>query len=220
MTFRRLRPKDPWQQLAAFVARSWAAFRSLKPKTQQRLLAAAGGLVLLLVIGIAVGVQSGGGPSEPNTLPTRAVAVPSEQPSEEPSQDPQPAATEPKAETYTYQGPKYEIVTVDENMGTAELSQYWVYTGKFDYPRDEYKVQVKRIIEDVARNQNTANLIVEVVTDKEIAEAEAASTYESFVEEHGQDYAMNTVPKKEKLGWVASYTGGFWFRIPDRQANP
>ncbi len=57
MTFRRVKPKDPWQQLAAFFAKSWAAFRRLKPKTQQLLLAVSGGLVLLTVI--VVGVATG-----------------------------------------------------------------------------------------------------------------------------------------------------------------
>jgi hypothetical protein len=57
MTFRRVKPKDPWQQLAAFIAKSWAAFHRLKPKTQQLLLAASGGLVLLAVI--VVGAATG-----------------------------------------------------------------------------------------------------------------------------------------------------------------
>jgi hypothetical protein len=30
MTFRRMKPKDPWQQLAAFMTKSWAAFRRLE----------------------------------------------------------------------------------------------------------------------------------------------------------------------------------------------
>src|SRR5688572_8529925 len=49
MTFRRVKPKAPWQQLAAFMAKSWAAFRRLKPKTQL-LMAVSVGLVLLTVI--------------------------------------------------------------------------------------------------------------------------------------------------------------------------
>jgi hypothetical protein len=50
MTFRRVKPKDPWQQLAALFVRSWAAFRRQKPRTQQLLVAVSGGMVLLTVI--------------------------------------------------------------------------------------------------------------------------------------------------------------------------
>jgi hypothetical protein len=132
---------------------------------------------------------------------------PSESPSEEPTPDPD--ESEPEAETYAYEGPQYEIVTVEEDMGPAELSQYWVVTSKFDYSTDAYKDQIKLMITDIARDAKTANLIVEVVTDKKIAAAEAASTYESFVAEYGEDYARNTIPKKEKEGWAASYTGGY-----------
>ena len=130
-------------------------------------------------------------------------------PSETPSEEPEPEASGPEVAAYAYEGPQYEIVTVDEDMGPAELSQYWVYTSKFDYSTDAYKDQIKLIITDIARDAKTANLIVEVVTDKKIAAAEAASTYESFVEEYGEDYAINTIPKKEKEGWAASYTGGY-----------
>ncbi len=114
--------EDTWQQLAAFIAKSWAAFRRLKPKTQQLLLAVSGGLVLLtVIIGIVVANQGGGGTSEPTASPTEAAAVPNEQPSEAPSQEPEPVESEPEAETYTYQGPQYEIVAVDDNIGPAEL---------------------------------------------------------------------------------------------------
>lgn len=128
-------------------------------------------------------------------------------PSEEPAQEPE--ESEPEADAYSYQGPKYEIVTVDANQSPARLSQYWVYTSEFDYSTNAYKDQVKMIIADIAHAEGTDKFFVEVVTDKEIAQAESPSTYESFVEEHGADYAMNTIPQKEKTAWVASYAGGF-----------
>lgn len=130
-------------------------------------------------------------------------------PSEEPTQEPE--ESEPDAEAYDYQGPQYEIVTVDRNQSPANLNQYWVYTSQFDYSTDAYKDQVKMIIADIAYAEGTDKFFVEVVTDKEIAQAESPSTYESFVEEHGMDYAINTIPQKEETGWVASYTGGFDF---------
>lgn len=127
--------------------------------------------------------------------------------SEEPTQEPE--MSKPEAEAYSYQGPQYEIVTVDKNQGPAKLNQYWVYTSKFDYSTDGYKDQIKMIIADIAQAQRTDKFIAEVVTDKEIAQAESPSTYESFIEEHGMDYSINTIPKKEETEWVASYTGGF-----------
>ena len=128
-------------------------------------------------------------------------------PSEGPTQEPK--KSEPKADAYSYKGPKYEIVSVDKNQGPAKLTQHWVYTGKLDYSTSVYKDQIKMIIADIAHAEGTDKLLVEVVTDKEIAQAESPSTFQSFVKEHGSDYAKKTIPEKEKTGWVASYTGGF-----------
>lgn len=65
------------------------------------------------------------------------------------------------------------------------------------------------IVADVAREHGTTELMVEVVTDREVAEAEAASTHQAFVEEHGSGYAVNAIPQKEIMHWAASYRGGF-----------
>jgi hypothetical protein len=145
--------------------------------------------------------RSCGGGSSPSPTPTS---------SSEPTQpsSPEPSATETSAVSYKYSGPKYEVVTVDSAAGMGVLDQYWVYTKKLNYSTDAYKAQLKLLIADVARAAGTDKLIVQIVTDKEIAEAEAISTYKDFVAVHGSDYAVNTIPKKEKTGWVASYTGG------------
>jgi len=142
-------------------------------------------------------------PSAPRLTVDRTCGI-GETSSEEPTQKPE--ESEP---VYSYQGPQYEIVTVDRNQGPAKLTQYWVYTSKFDDSTDAYKDRIKMIIADIAHAEGTDKFIVEVVTDKEIAQAESPSTYESFVEEHGIDYAIHTIPQKEKTEWVASYTGGF-----------
>src|SRR4051794_14364971 len=198
MTFRRMKPKDPWQQLVAVIAKRWAAYRRAKPKTQLLLAASVGLVLLTVIVGILLANRGGGRTFEPTASPTEAAAVPNEQPSGAPSQEPAPVKNEPEAKPYTYQGPQYEIVVVDENIGPAKLNQVWVYTGKFDYSTDEYKDQVRMIVADIAHSHGTAKLIVQVVTDKEIAEAEAASTYESFVEEYGEEYAVSTIPAMEK----------------------
>lgn len=127
----------------------------------------------------------------------------------EATQEPDSEETEPAADAYNYTGTDYEVVVVDEDVSAAKLMQHWVYTAELDTSAEAYKDQVKLIIANIAHNEGTDRLIVQVVTDREIAEAEALSTWENFLAEHGNDYTVNTIPEKEKSGWVASYTGGF-----------
>jgi hypothetical protein len=140
-----------------------------------------------------------------------ATPEPSQSATPEPSQSATPEASQSAtpAETYAYRGPRYEIVTVDEDVSNAHLDQYWVYTNEFDYSTDAFRSQVKMIIADIAHREKTAKLIVQVVTDKEIIEAESNSTIAAFMEEHGTDYFQNVIAPKEKTDWVAWYTGGF-----------
>ena len=118
-------------------------------------------------------------------------------------------AAPPSQESYVYKGPKYEVVVVDEDVTNARLKQYWVLTKKFDYSTDAFKDQVKLVIEDIARKEKTAKLIVEVVSHRHVALAEAASTYEDFEAARGTDYVAKKIPQIERTHWVASYTGGF-----------
>lgn len=69
-------------------------FRRQKPKTPWRLIAVAGGALLVVAIISIIGVSlSGGSSSEAETVPTENVAAPSEQPSEAPaSSEPEPSA--------------------------------------------------------------------------------------------------------------------------------
>ena len=125
----------------------------------------------------------------------------SEPPADEPTED---------AEAYSYQGPAYEIVTVDDNVGVTGLDQYWVYVSELDVTTDAYRDQVRAIITDIAHLQGTAALMVAVVTDREIIEAESASTIAGFMEEHADDdYFRDVIAPKEATDWVASYTGGY-----------
>ena len=129
--------------------------------------------------------------------------------SDESTQDPEPEPVEPSAEAYVYQGPPYEIVTIDQAMGPARLDQYWVLASGLDFSTDAYRDQIRLIIADIAHAQGTAKLIVEVVTDREIIEAESASTIAAFMAEHGEDYFRDVIAPKEATSWIASYTGGF-----------
>ncbi len=117
------------------------------------------------------------------------------------------AAAEPSP-TYIYEGPEYDVVVMDANQGKAGRDQYWVSIAPVDYSSEAYKEQVKLVIEDVAHQYGSDLIWVYVVSDEEIAQAEAASTAADFVEEFGADYAQNDIPQKEVDGWVASYSGG------------
>ena len=191
------------------LLQSKLTFRRPKPKVPWRLMAVLGGAAILFaIVGSIAGANQGGGEAPQASAPTsEAAVVQSQQPSEEPVTEPKPS--EPEAEKYAYQGPLYETVAVDRNQGPAKLNQHWVYTTKFDYATDGYKDQIKMIIADIAHAEGTDKFLVEVVTDKEIAQAESPSTAKSFIEEHGTDYFLHTIPQKEKTAWVASYAGGF-----------
>ncbi len=129
--------------------------------------------------------------------------------SAEESETPAAETTEATADADTYAGPDHEVVTTDEDQTAAHLTNYWAVTAPFDTSTDAYRDEVKAIITDLAHRAGTDGLIVNVVTDEEIARAEASSTHQQFVADHGDDYAVNTIPEKEKTGWVASYAGGF-----------
>jgi hypothetical protein len=217
LTFRRKKPEDPWAQLAAAASRVWSAFRGLNPRIQQ---ATAGACAVVVVVLVLFSVLGGG--AEVGSAPTKAsgptIAPTTDSPASiESTPSPKPRATltpsvAPTAAVtgqppYTYTGPKYQVVTVDRALGPAKLDQHWVLIKPVSAAR--LKTDVKAIVTDIARKAGTDKLMVEVVTSREIAEAEAVSTYERFVEEHGEVYAINRIPEMEKTQWVASYTGGF-----------
>lgn len=143
-----------------------------------------------------------------NSSSSEAASTPTTPPGPGVTTPPAPEVTSTTISAYSYAGPKYEVVIVDKRTGMGELDQYWVYTDKLDYSTDAYKDQIRALITDVAHSAGTNRIILEVVTDKEIAQAEAVSTSEAFVAEHGPNYAIKVIPKKETTGWVASYTGG------------
>ena len=221
LKFRKPKPKA----MGAYVAQAYAAFRRLEPTTQKRVLAGVGGVVGLLVLWGTVSAAFGGddeAPAASESAPaqtekpeetTEPTEEPAEEATEEPTEEPaeEPEATEtPAGEPYSYEGPEYEVVVVDNKVGPAKLSQFWALASPgFDFSKDGYKDQVRLIIEDIAHEQGTANFMMQVVTNREIAEAEALSTQEAFIAEHGDAYFINTIPKLEVKGWVASYTGGF-----------
>jgi hypothetical protein len=216
ISFRRAIPKGPWQHFVAAVSAHWPFFRHLRPRSQRLFVAAVAAVASVAVIMTILVTASGRGvDAEPAASPDQGVNLEAEQPSVPPepsvSSDsiPAPVETQPTAEGYAYQGPQYEIVAVDDGLTSAELSQYWVYSPAFDYSTAGYRDQIKLIVADIAHQNGTADLIVNVVTDKEVAFAEAFSTYENFVAEYGEDYAINHIPLKEKEHWVASYSGGY-----------
>ena len=164
-----------------------------------------GGLaVLAIVVGVIVGVVmekgAGGGASEASSSTTEAAVAPGEKTSAAPAAAPEPVDSD-RRWLPTRTGPQYEIVAVDEDLPVG-LDQYWVYTSGFDSSTEAYKDQVRLIIADVAHRAGTDHLIVQVVTDREVAAAEAFSTFEAFVEQYGMDYVLEVVTPKEETHWV------------------
>lgn len=130
---------------------------------------------------------------------------------EEATEATEPAETTeaPAREEVAYAGPPYEVVITDENVTSASLTQFWVVIEPLDLSTDAYKDSVKAIISDLARQEGAAEIMVNVVSNREIAEAESPSTSLAFIEEYGDDYSLKTIPELEVDGWIASYTGGF-----------
>lgn len=200
--------------------RTELTFRRVKRNIPVRLLAIAGAVVVVLV-GTAIGVAVAVGGSDDDSKPAAVSSTtdeptenPTEEPPDEPS-EPEVSASEESTETetpepeYVYDGPEYEVVTVDTNQTPAHLTAYWVLTDEVDYANDKYKDKIELLIEDVARTNLTTDLIVQVVSLEDVALAEAASTYRDFAREKGDDYVVNEIPRLEVKHWIASYTGGF-----------
>lgn len=102
----------------------------------------------------------------------------------------------------------YDVVITDPDIGPAGLTQYWVAVEGLDVATGAYRDTVKQIVSDLARAAGTTDIIVNVVTDPKIAEAESPATVLGFIAEYGDEYLVNTIPELEVEGWVASYSGG------------
>lgn len=112
-----------------------------------------------------------------------------------------------ETETYVYSGQEYEIV--DSYETGIGLTQFWVYTPKFDLSTEDYKIKVKEIITDLVKKSMTTDIIIEIVTDKEIIYFESDNTIVQYMDKYGDEYYQDKVVPKEKEGYVASYTGGY-----------
>lgn len=217
--------------------RTELVFRRPRSALPKGLLLGIGGLAAVMVAGgVTAAVLWSGGPSAETAVSSPAGSSPTVEPSEvatEPSlppedvsEAPEPAletpaeSVAPAADPYTYGGPDYNVVVVDQNQGPARLTSYWVVTDKVDFSTGAYRDRVKLLVADVARSEGAAEVMVQVVTDKEIALAESPSTYQAFAADRGMDYAVNTIPQKEVAGWVASYTGGLDYDTGKSSTSP
>ena len=216
MTFKRPKPKSLGYYVSCMASRSRLAIAQMTPGTKWTLAAATGSLVLLIpVAGVVIATRDGteapaskATATTPSQTPAATSALPPPSP---------PATTVPE---YVYTGPRYEVLIKDLEQGPAKLTQYWVHTSEVDPLSRGYQSQVKAIITDLARTEGTDSFFAEVVTDKKIAQAESPSTYEKFVSDYGMDYAINVIPQLEKLGWVASYAGGFDVNAGEASQSP
>lgn len=208
---------DGWELISQEelpMLRTQLKFRRVKPKPPWLALAGLGAVIVVLAITLVVmNLVSDGDEEAAEAAAVSTAAASAPQVSEEASEsedvasDEAVASAEP-ADTYAYEGPRYEVVVVDGDMGPANLDQYWIYIDAVDGSTDAYKDQMKAIIEDIAHEAGTDTFIANIVTDREIALAEASSTVESFIDEYGDDYFVNDIPEKEVTGWVVAYSGG------------
>lgn len=212
LTFRKAQPESLQAKLVA-------GFQAIAPATRRKIVIATAGLATAVVLLIVIlSVASGGEDSQDqmandeNNQAADLETAPDETASSEPTPTSTPTTAPEPSETqipYTYQGPEYEVVIVDPKVGLGKIDQYWVLTDTFDYSTDNYKKKIKMIISDLARQEGTESLIVNVVTDELIIEAESTSPkLQQSMAEKGPDYFTDVVLPTEKSDWAASYTGG------------
>lgn len=145
LTFRRVKPKTLGTYLSEFSAQGQAAFRRLEPQTHRRVLAVAGGLILLTVgIGIGAAIQGGDGIAEPTAPPSVAGVVPSEQPSVEPSDEPAEEVSEPSEE------PSPDVMPPTTAAPTATESE-WVELARFSGASKAYRTERPFSVDGAAR---------------------------------------------------------------------
>lgn len=231
MTFRRPRPKTFGDRLA----QGYSAFRGMEPKAQKTVLAGAGALVLVLAVAVGIAVATNGEdedlaqdgptpavatnaePTEPAVVepatepeePSAAATASGATPSTEEPQESETAEEAQKAAPYTYAGPEYSTLWVDEDVVRGGADQHWVLVEGLDSDAGDFRDQVKLVISDVAHDQGTDILSVSVVTDQEIAAYESDLVGPEFVEENGQAYVDEVVRPAMETGYLAWYTGGF-----------
>ncbi|MFT3797102.1 hypothetical protein [Microbacterium sp.] len=127
------------------------------------------------------------------------------------------ATATPEADAYVYAGPPYEVVATEETG--IGLTRHWVLTAPQDYSTAAYRDQFKLIIADVARAAGSAEIVVEVVTDPEIIDAESAATIADWMNTHDAAYIKEFLLTREASGWVASYTGGYDYDAGESSAT-
>lgn len=169
----------------------------------------AAALVVLALIITPMAILTSGDTEEAASTPS----VPASEPvvAGQPAESSEPVETQVEENSTppeAYAGPAYEIAETDKDAVLGEQDQVWVYAAALDLESPGLQEDVKLIIEDVAREQGTPNLTVNVVTDREVIEANSMSTALDFNDEHGMEYYENEVAPKEATTWVAIYTGG------------
>lgn len=202
---------DGWELVSQTSGKVRTELTFQRPKPDRTKLIALGVGVLVLLgaaIGIGVLLEENGTPAASTTSTSRSETT-SDGTTSASTTSAQTSPTPTPETSYSYAGPAYDVVIEDEGIGPAKLTEHWVVIDQVDYSTDKYQDDIKRVVSDIARTAGTTDLIAHVVTDEQIARAEAASTMDEFRAEHGDDYAINEIPKKEELGYVAIYTGGF-----------
>ncbi|SDS79373.1 hypothetical protein [Microterricola viridarii] len=197
--------QDGWEfvsQTELPLLRTQLSFRRVKPKVNWTPFLILGGVIVVLASIITVMSIVTGGDDGAASVPAAPTATAQAGAEAE-------VKSEPAADVFVYEGPAYELITAEDPISEGGLRQYWVLTDKLDYSNPSFKEQVKLIITDVTRAAKTTDIIVQVVTDAEIIEAESYSTFESYSATHDADHMKNVLFPKQATDWVAWYAGGY-----------
>lgn len=118
LTFRRVKPKDPFRQFGRAIANGWAAFRRLDPKVQWGALALLTAVIAVPLIGMLVGDDTAEPRASRVAASTATAAEPSATPTTpdaEPTATPTPASVSPRTTpTKTPVQPVVTDITVDD----------------------------------------------------------------------------------------------------------
>lgn len=146
LTFRRVKPKDPFQHLARFVASGWAAFRRLNPKVQCGALALLTAVVLVPLVAMLGGDDTAEPRARPVTASTTTAVAPSATPTTPvvvPTATPTPSTVSPRATpTKTPVRPGITDITVDDlvakingGMSGMKVGDRYRFTGELVRPQ-------------------------------------------------------------------------------------
>lgn len=109
-----------------------------------------------------------------------------------------------RQQKYTYSGPPYEIVYLDET-GKVWPRSYYIFSDKMNTESPSFEAQVKAVFTDIAHKNNSANFAATIWSNKEVIDWKYPKTALKLMTENGEEYKNRIVALEEK-NTVAMYT--------------